>query len=517
MRTEKDYAGIKPRISGYLRGITSETTGNRIDLSDSDFVYNSLTFRHGTSDSNEITVGAAIIGSCNFTLWNDSGKFDNWDWINSAIEISLIFGSETVYMGSYVIVSHTESGHNIKVEALDWMKVLDEHNLGECGVTWPIDAVALINKIVTTGIQNMKVSGLDGLEGVSLADPGDNTMTNRDALAYAAQCLGRYAVMRTDEKLATATIYFEWYDPAASYNAGTTFNHQLRTDDVTVTGVIVTASDDETTEERGGAGYRLNIADNPFISPDNISTIADRINSAVSGLTFRPGNFALSSNPRIEAGDVINISTDKGTISTLATNVVYKPSQTKESVTADAAAADSDLQIKSKAYINKVIRDQLNNPSSDLGSAIGSATGGANIKYEIGSFTTSVVGYSLNKSPVFGIAFDVNDKGTECKYSARIGHASINVNENKMSNSITLEMSGFMDASNHLGGVFAHPVVAEVEYYDGSIVSKYITADIAYRWIAGQISITAKFYTSDGAQYKPKSGDTIQMQIIVVI
>lgn len=376
MRTDKDYAGIKPRISGYLRGITAETTGNRIDLSDSDFVYNSLTFRHSTSDSNEITVGAAIIGSCDFTLWNDSGKFDNWDWINSAIEISLIFGDETVYMGSYVIVSHTESGHNIKVEALDWMKVLDEHNLGECGVTWPIDAVALINKIVTTGIQNMKVSGLEGLEGVSLADPGDNTMTNRDALAYAAQCLGRYAVMRTDEKLATATIYFEWYDAASSYSAGTTFNHQLRTDDVTVTGVIVTASDDETTEERGGAGYRLNIADNPFISPDNISTIADRINSAVSGLTFRPGNFALSSNPRIEAGDVISISTDKGSISTLATNVVYKPSQTKESVTADAAAADSDLQIKSKAYINKVIRDQLNNPNSDLGSAVG---GGSSI------------------------------------------------------------------------------------------------------------------------------------------
>ena len=376
MRTEKDYAGIKPRISGYLRGITAETTGNRIDLSDSDFVYNSLTFRHSTSDSNEITVGAAIIGSCNFTLWNDSGKFDNWDWINSAMEISLIFGDKTVYMGSYVIVSHTESGHNIKVEALDWMKVLDEHNLGECGVTWPIDAVALINKIVTTGIQNMKVSGLDGLEGVSLADPGDNTMTNRDALSYAAQCLGRYAVMRTDEKLATATIYFEWYDSAASYNAGTTFNHQLRTDDVTVTGVIVTASDDETTEERGGAGYRLNIADNPFISADNISTIADRINAAVSGLTFRPGNFTLSSNPRIEAGDVISISTDKGSVSTLATNVVYKPSQNKESVTADAAAADSDLQIKNKAYINKVIRDQLNNPNSDLGSAVG---GGSSI------------------------------------------------------------------------------------------------------------------------------------------
>lgn len=458
LRTEKDYIGMKPRISGYLRGIKAETSSNRITLSDSDFVYNSITFRHGTSDSNEITVGAAIIGSCDFSLWNDSGKFDNWDWVNSAIEISLIFNDETVYMGSYVIVSHTESGNIIKVEALDWMKVLDEHTLGECGVTWPIDAVALINRIVTTGVQNMKVSGLDGLEGISLADPGDNEMTNRDALSYAAQCLGRYAVMRTDEKLGTATIYFEWYDSAASYNAGTTFNHQLRTDNVTVTGVIVTASDDETTEERGGAGYRLNIADNPFISPDNISTIADRINASVSGLVFRPGNFALSSNPRIEAGDVITINTDKGTISTLATNVVYKPSQVKESVTADAAAADSDLQIKNKAYINKVIRDQLNNPNSDLGSAVG---GGSSI---------SKVGVTKKSASIANASGTVKVEG-ELRYISKTDSEGVTIGiitgqikikprttKLKVSDNVVVELSGVPNLPNQYyqtGAVFA--------------------------------------------------------------
>lgn len=519
MRTDKDYAKTKPKITGYLRGITAETTSNRIDLTDSDFVYNTLTIRQSTSESGEFTVGAAIISSCDFVLWNDGGKFDNWDWTNSAAELYLEFSTDKVYLGSYVIISHTTGGNTIKVEALDWLKVFDSHNLGECNITFPVDAVSVVNTIVTTGVQNMLVSGLDSVSSVTLADPADNEMSNRDALAYVAQCLGRFITSRADENTKKTTLRFAWYDVDATYSAGTTFNHQLRTDNISITGVEVTTADGETTESRGDStGYVVKIMDNPFISADNVAAVADNITASCVGLVFRPGDFAVLSNVRIEAGDTITIDTpkEKGVL-TLATDVTYKPAQVKESVIAHTEEAEGDLQITKSAYVKNMIRNELNNPNSDLSSAIGSAAGGSNIKYEIGSFVTSVSGYSLNASPVFGIAFDVDEKGAKCKYSARIGHVSINANEDKTSNSITLQMSGFMDTSNHLGGVFAHPVVAEVEYYDGGIVSKYITADVTYRWIAGQISITAKFYTSDGVQYKPKSGDTIQMQIIAVI
>ena len=511
MRTDKDYAKTKPKITGYLRGITAETTSNRIDLSDSDFVYNTLTIRQSTSESGEITVGAAIISSCNFTLWNYDGKFNDWNWTNSAAEIYLEFDTDKVYLGSYVIISHITSGNTIKVEALDWLKVFDSHTLGECNITWPASAVSVINKILTTGVQNMLVSGLDTVTDVTLSDPADTEMTNRDALAYIAQTLGRFITSRSDEATKKTTLRFSWYNTEEAYSAGVTFSHNLRTDNINVTGVEVTAADGETTESRGDStGYVLKISDNPFISSDNITAVADNITAACVGLTFRPGDFVTLSNVRIEAGDVLNIDThEESGVLTLATDVTYKPAQVKENIVANAEEAEGDLQISKSAYVKNMIRNELNNPNSDLSAAIGSAAGGSNIKYEIGSFTTSVSGYSLNASPVFGVAFDVDEKGTKCKYSARIGHLSINVTEDKTSNSITLQTSGFMDTSNHLGGVFEHPAVAKVN-------SKYIDASVRYKWIAGQMWIWVYFYDS-GESYKPKSGDTITMQIIAVI
>lgn len=377
MRTEIDYTKVKPRISGHLRGITAATTGNKIYISDSDFVYNTLTIRQATSDADEITVGAAIISSCNFTLWNDSGKFSGWDWTNSAIELYLEFNADTVYIGSFVIISHTESGNTIKVEALDWLKVFDSHELGECKMNWPVDAVAAVNTIITTGVKNMEASGLDGLEGIMLTDPGDDSMTNRDALSYIAQCLGRFVISKTDDETKKVTLNFGWYDTANAYDAGTTFSHQLRTDSVKVTGVEVTSGDGKTTEKRGvSTGYVAIISDNPFISSKNIAAIADRIAASIVGLEFRPGDFALLSNVRIEAGDAITISTrDESNIITLATEVTYKPSQIKESVIAHAEEADGDLQIKKAAYVRRVINNELNNPNSDLSKAI-SGSGG---------------------------------------------------------------------------------------------------------------------------------------------
>lgn len=402
MRTDKDYAKTKPRISGYLRGITAETTSNRIDLSDSDFVYNTLTIRQSTSESGEITVGAAIISSCNFTLWNHDGKFDEWNWTNSAAEIYLEFDTDKVYLGSYVIISHVTSGNTIKVEALDWLKVFDSHTIGECNITWPASAVSVINTIINTGVQNMLVSGLDAVTDISLADPADTEITNRDALSYIAQTLGRFITSRSDETTKKTTLRFSWYNVEEAYAAGVTFSHNLRTDDINVTGVEVTAADGETTETRGdNTGYVLKISDNPFVSADNVAAVADNIATACVGLTFRPGDFVTLSNVRIEAGDVLNIDThEEAGVLTLATDVTYKPAQVKESIIANAEEAEGDLQISKSAYVKKVIRDELNNPNSALGSAVG----GGGVEMVHGTF-------ELVKANISGVSGDVTMGG----------------------------------------------------------------------------------------------------------
>jgi hypothetical protein len=363
---------LKPKISAVLRdaNLPDDDTGDtsaRLTLSDADFVQGTLTFNEATSNSGEITIGAAIIGSCNFTLYNTNNKFTGYNWTNSAIDITLIYDSTPVFMGTYYIVSHTESGKTIKVETLDPLQIMDSHMLYETGITFPCDAVDAITKIATYGINGIKISGLDNSRGVTVNSPDDDQISNRDAISYLAQILGKYALFRGNSSTDN-TLYFGWYDFAKSYDVGMTFSHDLRTDDLAVTGVLITSADGETTATRGAEGYILEIADNPFIDSENIETIADRISTAATGLTFRPGNFAIRSNPEVEAGDVIMISTgqDKN-IKTIASNVTYKPANVKQSITADAEAASGDLQISIQQYIKKVVKAEVDKATGDGG------------------------------------------------------------------------------------------------------------------------------------------------------
>ena len=512
MRTDKNFVGVKPKISIVMRKLSSTGSDARITVTDSDLVYNSLTFRYGTSDSGEITVGAAITSSCSFAIWNDNHKFDDWDWKNTACDVTLTFGTDKLIMGSFLTISHTSTGNTIKVETLDWMKLLDEHQLSECNITWPIDAVDLISTIVTTGIVNLGFTGLDNARGVMLPDPGDNTMSNRDALAYAAQCLGKYAIIHKNPDDESWNIHFDWYNDTDRLNAGVTFSHDLRTDDVHVTGVKVTANDNETTDIRGTTDYMINISDNPFISTDNISTVAGRISASVVGMTFRPGDFVIATNPAIEAGDTLDITTaDEKNIKVIASTLVYKPSATKQSITADAEDAEGDLQIKTSQYVRKVIKDELNNPASALGSAV-SVAGGLNGQFESGgTFVLESSGYTLYDNLVQGIAFDVNDNKTECQHAIRVGTLSLKATSDKSSSgSIFVTMSGVMDVASN-PGVSEWGATASITRIGDHM--RFINVSITQRWVAYEWRFEISYYIENPEDYI-KSGDIINIQII---
>jgi len=359
----RDLTG-KPTITAYITHAElnegEDVTAEKINLTEADFVANSLTFREATSNSGEITVGAAIISSFNFSLWNDGGKFNNWNWTNTIIDITITVNGVDAYMGYFYIVSHETVGDIITIEALDPLEIMDTHKLYEVGIQWPIDAVSAITALVNYGFsESITIRGLDNVKNIMLYDPEDDTMTNRDAISYIAQMLGKYVLFRGKSR-ADSYLYFGWYDVTlAPYNVGVTFDHKLNTEDVTVTGVHVEADDRETTADRGSEGYVINITDNPFITKDNIEAVANSVSGAVTGLTFRPGSFTVSTTPKIEAGDSLKITTREETdIIVLATTVTYKPSNVKEAITSDADTGGSDLMVNLEKFIRRVARSE---------------------------------------------------------------------------------------------------------------------------------------------------------------
>lgn len=441
--SENFPAGVKPQIDAILS--PKAGSGSMINLSNSDFVSESLKFREGTSETGEITVGGVIMTGCSFSLWNDTGKFNNFNWENSHIDISLISGEEVANFGSFFIVSHKTRGNTIAVEAYNAVKIMDEHKLGEVGLSYPIDAAAAAIQIANYGMEefsNFEITGLENASGITLQDPGDPDMTNRDALSYIAQALGKYALMTWNSEKGNYVLNFGWYDTSTAYDVGTTFSHDLQTKDITVTGVTVVAYDtddngNDIMETRGTDGYKLAIGDNPFITAENISAVADRINTAVGGLTFRPGTFAIAGTAKILAGDAIKISThEEQDVVTLATNITYTPSKVQEQIAADAEEAVGDLRVSTKSYIKRVAKKTVDE-STKGGGGSGSDITVAHGEFKKGSAGTT--GLSVGAGQFTYTMNNVKDTNSDVRPGYRAfalqGYVTITAKANISANS----------------------------------------------------------------------------------
>lgn len=105
----------------------------------------------------------------------------------------------------------------------------------------------------------------------------------------------------------------------SGYNAGTfagmkpmhyissLYSQDMSTDDVVITGVQVSVSDEDNNTydySSGSTGYTIKVSGNPMITENNAQEIADYLGSRIIGLRFRKANVTHANDPTIEAGDV---------------------------------------------------------------------------------------------------------------------------------------------------------------------------------------------------------------------
>ena len=400
MRTNVDISGVLPSIAGTI----TPSSGSPINITNADIVANSFSYTGGTSNSNEFTVGAAIISSINFSLMNDTGRFSGIDWYNSRVTFSLTCDGTTVNYGTYWVVNHHEIGNIIKVECYDALKILDEYEMYEVtpNITFPSDVSTIVSAIVSflstaTGF-TFTYSGLRN-GSLRVEEITNEHMTMRACLSYLTQMTGQYV------RAISYELRFGWYDMSSSHHAGTTFSHDLRTSNDVIGGINVSDYNDASFETRG-SGYKIDIANNPFITANNIVAVADAIyNSAFSGgIAYRPGDISIVASPAYEPGDYLLVNTAKEqNVPILATTITYKP-QLQQPITADASPYAGDLRINRSAYVKQqaknAINDELKDPNSDLSEAIADAGGMKTffLKQNIVTLSSNVTVSRLNAS-----------------------------------------------------------------------------------------------------------------------
>lgn len=370
--------GIRPDITGTLT-----YTGGTASVTNADIEAKSFAIRTGTSVPDSLSVGAAVMGSVNFTLLNTNGKYDNVVWKGATFTFTLTVVNGNVTnnfpMGTYYVVSHSESGDRIQVQCYDAMKILDEYEIYEDIQNYNLfpngnpSSIQLIVDSILTQHHNLSYTGLVN-PTTGVINPRNDHMSERQLLSYIAQLNGQYIIIRPNAQ-GTPVVHFEWYDTTTTYDAGTTFSHDLRTNNITITGVKVTAYSGDFSATAGTTDNMIEIEGNPLIVASNCQFFCNRIYSAVNGLTFRPGTVEIRGTPVIEAGDCLIVQTgQESNIKTLVTNLTYTLDLTIQS-TADAPPYEGDLNLMRSKYIKnsakQAISEELNDPNSELAQALG--------------------------------------------------------------------------------------------------------------------------------------------------
>lgn len=332
--------------------------GRRLDLTGDDFMLaKGFTFEQQVSSVSSFDIGAAIIGSLTCTLNNWGRRFDAYDLegarILPQVGIELDGGVEWLRKGTYWVDAPDALSETITLTCLDSLCRFDVP-YSKVATRYPATARTVVLDLCSRCGVPLLNAAFANSDVVFKQRPSDDA-TCRDVLSWAAQATGNFVRMTADDRLELA-----WYDPSVfdeedwldgedfddgspyasgskadggnftDYSSGAkvdggTFDtgkivpiyayssSSVRTDDVTVTGIRVTASDEKRTDGGLGAkgetvlvgaeGYVLEVSGNPLIARGTAADFARRIANQCAGLVFRPFDVSCIGDPRVEAGD----------------------------------------------------------------------------------------------------------------------------------------------------------------------------------------------------------------------
>ena len=351
--------------------------GRTIWLEDGQFWGNSISFNDATSQDGAFTVGSAIIGSFNFGLTNFDRSLDSIDFEGATVIPFLYFNidgtNEYLPKGIYYVTSHTTSGNIIKCQAMDGLKLLDQ---SRTSITYPTTVQALVTAICTANGMTLDTTTIPNgnfvLNAPKDASGEDMSLTDRQMLSYACECIGCYARMNE-----LGHLIIGWYDFENAVNLATTFDGKsLWTEPIIVTGLRIelgkgsgallamsvdangnvvymrssNVSDTFAINSNGeliatapsGVTYQIvneelirvgeeipapseddnsnidilygtddrviKISNNPYITQANVVNVCEIVSNKIFATPFRPGSLPILSNPCLQAGDVLRVT-----------------------------------------------------------------------------------------------------------------------------------------------------------------------------------------------------------------
>lgn len=350
-----------------LRAQMTFRNGTRIDLSDEDFMMGTAEFEQSVSPQDGFAIGSAIVGKCSFSINNYGDKFSMYDFAGASVSVQVgipLDEVEWVQMGVYDVSQPDSYGDIIHLDCYDVLARL-ERSFDSVKVTYPATVGTIVSAVCSYCGVPLASSTFSGSAYEIKTKPLTDGMSCLNVISYMAQVSGHFCHATRGGKLE-----FGWYDTGGGgdldggnfikytsgsvadggdfidYSSGDSYDggafgdqryeilsgHSsltLATDDVTVTGVTVTASDSQDvynsdgtvktagktgeTSTYGKAGYTVAVTGNPFIENGRAAEVAKNCKSVV-GMRFRVFHSSTLGKPYLDAGDTVYVVDRKGDV-----------------------------------------------------------------------------------------------------------------------------------------------------------------------------------------------------------
>lgn len=277
------------------------------------------------SEDSAFQIGGCIINQCTLILNNIYDDYTDYDFygakINASVGLQFDDGLiEYIRKGVFTVVEPQYNGSLITLTCYDNMFLFDKTY--DLNVSFPIKAGEFVKKMCNACGATLSTLDFPHAD-FELHEPATTDKTTfRTMLMWVCQICGCFARFN-----GYGELEIKWFNQEALKNPenhdsdihhiNSSFEKELATDDVLITGVQLTEvaqsdSEDEAKQYLSGKdGYVISVEENDFLHDGIGKEVVAWLGQQLIGLKFRNGQITHISDPTIEAGDVIIFTDEK--------------------------------------------------------------------------------------------------------------------------------------------------------------------------------------------------------------
>lgn len=313
-----------------LTGTLTKKDGTVIDLSEGNVDDGSVAISRECAESEEIEFGSATMAQLDISLRTQESRYVFYD-AKISLDYGILLADGTwcdIPLGEFTVVEADRKNALVVLTAYDNILALDKDYGGAVLYGTPYEILLAVCETcgVVLGITEEEIEAMpNGTELIQI-DSTSGCITYRDCAKVVTQMLGAFVVADRNGAI-TLRQYSKTADiviPKRLRNKTTMCDYLCNYMGIRV---ISAKGEFRAYDADQESGLELTIKDAPAWDYGMEETLQARVDALLTELiqiTYTPGDFSMPGNPALECGDVIELETDDGAISTLITSYKWK-------------------------------------------------------------------------------------------------------------------------------------------------------------------------------------------------